>query len=118
MKNNLLSKIFGFILTSAITSVLLINLFNRKEEIIKEDPKEISIDYETIYIYNKKLPSNISKTLKQGLDGVAVVNDETKDVIVEMQPEIIEQVKEGKYERVRYAKDLAEATNLILSSKK
>lgn len=37
---------------------------------------------------------------------------------VNEKPEIIEQVKEGKYERVRYAKDLAEATNLILSSKK
>ena len=99
MKNNLLSKIFGFILTSAITLVLLITLFNRKTEIIKQDPKEVSIDYETIYVYNEKLPSNISKTIKEGLDGLALIDDETKDVVVEMQPEIIEQGsgKQGIY---------------------
>ena len=33
-------------------------------------------------------------------------------------PEIIEQVKEGQYERIAYAKDLAEAVDIFLSSKK
>ena len=44
MRNNLLCKIFGFIFTSAITIVLLYNLFNRKIE-IKEESKEKNINY-------------------------------------------------------------------------
>ena len=91
MKNNLLSKIFGFIFTSAITIILVVTLFKKDKEIIKEEKKEVSIDYETIYVYNKKLPSNISKTIKEGENGVAVINNNETDVIVEMQPEIIEQ---------------------------
>ena len=90
MKNNLLSKIFGFIFTSAITIVLLYNLFSRKTE-IKEETKEKNINYETVYVYNKKLPSNISKKISEGSNGVVVENDETIDVIKEMNPEIIEQ---------------------------
>ena len=91
MKNNLLSKIFGFILTSAITFILLFNLFNRKKEVIKEETKEVSINYETVYVYNKKIPNNISKTISSGSDGKAIQKENKKSVIVEMRPEIIEQ---------------------------
>ena len=90
MKNNLLSKIFGFIFTSAITIVLLYNLFSRKS-VIKEGLKEKNINYEKVYVYNKKLPSNISKKISEGSNGVVVENNETIDVIKEMSPEIIEQ---------------------------
>lgn len=89
MKNNLLSKIFGFIFTSAITIVLLYNLFSRRSE-IKEENKEKNINFETVYVYNKKLPSNISKKISEGSNGVIIENDDSIDVIKEMNPEIIE----------------------------
>lgn len=91
MKNNLLSKIFGFILTSAITIMLLLTLFTRKKEEIKEDPKEVSINYETVYVYNKKIPNNISKTITPGKNGLALIDDNSKEIVDEMNPEIIEQ---------------------------
>jgi hypothetical protein len=90
MINNLPSKIFGFILTSAISFILVFTLFNRNQVIAKEDEQLININYETVYVNNKKLPSNISKTIKEGNDGLAYVSDDSKDIIVEMNPEIIE----------------------------
>lgn len=96
--NNLPSKILGFILTSAITFVLLFILFNRKNE-TKEEKQTVSINYETVYVYNKKLPSNISKTIKEGNNGLAYQDSDTKSVIQEWDPEIIEQGsgKQGIY---------------------
>ncbi len=97
MKNNLPSKIFGFILTSAITVTILYNLFY-KEYKYENDTKAVSIDYETIYVYNEKLPSNISKTIKEGNTGLALTDDDNS-ILIEAQPKIIEQGsgKQGIY---------------------
>ena len=94
MNNNLLSKIFGFILTSAITVTILFNLFHR-EQIYKDEAKAVAIGYETIYVYNDKLPSNISKIIKEGNNGLAL----NENVLKEAEPKIIEQGsgKQGIY---------------------
>ena len=44
MKNNLLSKILGFIFTSAISFILVFTLFSRNQVIAKEDEQLISIN--------------------------------------------------------------------------
>ena len=89
MKNNLLSKIFGFILTSAITVTILYNLFYKKY-IYDDTTHAVSIGYETVYIYNEKLPSNISRVIKEGNTGL-ILNGENKSVLIEAEPKIIEQ---------------------------
>lgn len=94
MRNNLLSKIFGFILTTAITIILLYTLFNKKSRIYEDSDTVVS--YETIYIHNKKLPSNISKMISEGENGLLSINNDT---IIEMSPKIIEKGigKQGTY---------------------
>lgn len=51
-----------------------------------------TINYETIYQYNSKIPSNISKVLVKGEDGIVYVNnyDNTQIVLKETVNEVIE----------------------------
>lgn len=51
-----------------------------------------TISYETIYQYNSKIPSNISKVLVKGEDGIVYVNnyDNTQIVLKEAVNEVIE----------------------------
>lgn len=95
------NKILGFILSSFITIMCIFFLF--KDDILKvfQKPKtkEITIEYETVYIYNDKLPSNITKLVSEGIDGTAILEEDKLNIIIEMQPEIIEQGtgKQGIY---------------------
>lgn len=92
MKKNLIYKILGFIMTSTISLIFIYNiLINGIKTENKYALTEEKIKYETIYIYNEKIPSNISKLVKEGTDGITVINGDYKDTLVEMEPQIIEQ---------------------------
>ena len=107
MKNNLLhkmNKILGFILSSCITVIFMFIIFKEDTmESLKEQIVDIvNIEYETVYIYNEKVPSNIAKVISTGVDGTALIKDDEIDILVEMQPEIIEQGtgKQGLYQGI------------------
>lgn len=90
--NGIITKIIGFILTSFISLVFIFEIFfNDTNVVTLNEYQTKKIDYETIYVYNDKVPSNISKVLNSGEDGLAIVSDNNEDIIKEMIPEIIEQ---------------------------
>ena len=92
-----LAKMFEFI------TVILVSLFsNLKSTIIKyeevkgtNEPKTV-IEYETIYKYNPKVPSNITKVITEGVDGITYTTNGKEKVLVEKVDKVVE-VGTGKY---------------------
>ena len=82
----------SFVSLFSITSYEEINVvFNNNDH--QKDTNIISTvtPYTTIYEYNSKLPSNISKVITPGIVGISYEEDDkTITVVQEMQPEVVE----------------------------
>lgn len=95
----LIQVIGNFVNFLAVTILSLFGVLNSVDTEIKNPDvtknyyiENQTINYNTIYQYNSKIPSNISKVLVQGEDGIVYVNnyDNTQIVLKEVVNEVIE----------------------------
>ncbi len=95
----LIQVIGNFVNFLVVTVLSLFGVLNSVDTEIKNSDvtknsyvENQTIAYETIYQYNSKIPSNISKVLVQGEDGIVYVNnyDKTQIVLKEVVNEVVE----------------------------
>lgn len=95
----LIQVIGNFVNFLAVTILSLFGVLNSVDTEIKNPDvtknsyiENQTINYNTLYQYNSKIPSNISKVLVQGEDGIVYVNnyDNTQIVLKEVVNEVIE----------------------------
>lgn len=95
----LLQIIGNFVNFLAVTILSLFGVFNSVDTEIKNPDvsknsyiENQTVDYTTLYQYNAKLPSNISRVLVKGEDGIVYVNnyDNTQIVLKEVVNEVVE----------------------------
>ncbi|MCI8779010.1 MAG: hypothetical protein HFI87_07680 [Bacilli bacterium] len=95
----LIQVIGNFVNFLVVTVLSLFGVLNSVDTEIKNSDvtknsyvENQTINYETIYQYNSKIPSNISKVLVKGEDGIVYVNnyDKTQIVLKEVINEVIE----------------------------
>ncbi len=95
----LIQVIGNFINFLLVTILSLFGVLNSVDTEIKNNDvsknsyiENQTIKYETIYQYNEKLPSNISKVITKGEDGIVYINnfDNTQIVLKEVVNEVVE----------------------------
>ncbi len=95
----LIQVIGNFVNFLVVTVLSLFGMLNSVDTEIKNPDvtknsyvENQTINYDTIYQYNSKIPSNISKVLVKGEDGIVYVNnyDKTQIVLKEVVNEVVE----------------------------